>query len=186
MLHITRNIKTIREKLKLSQAQMAGKLDVKRSTYAEWERETIPQADIIVRISELAGISCDEILSEAGEFSINGQKPKQNKKISTSPDYQIGVLTGKLETKDEVIMAKDQTIEVQKEFMDLLKTNLGSLSDGQQRIYSWIRSGILYHVAKINAGNKKMEAADLGSLDKMLEDSLKIDLKSDKAASARK
>lgn len=164
---------------------MAEKLEVKRSTYAEWERETIPQADIIVKISELAGISCDEILSENGDFSVNGAL-REKKKASTSPDYQIGVLTGKLETKDEVITAKDQTILVQKEFMELLKTNLGSISDGQQRIYSWIRSGILYHVAKINGGNKKMEAADLGSLDKMLEDSLKIDLKSDRAASARK
>lgn len=164
---------------------MAEKLEVKRSTYAEWERETIPQADIIVKISALAGISCDEILSENGDFSVNGT-PREKKKASTSPDYQIGVLTGKLETKDEVITAKDQTILVQKEFMELLKTNLGSISDGQQRIYSWIRSGILYHVAKINGGNKKMEAADLGSLDKMLEDSLKIDLKSDRAASARK
>lgn len=170
----------------MSQAQMAEKLEVKRSTYAEWERETMPQADIIAKISQLSGISCDEILSENGNLE-NG-RPRMEKPAKAkiqSPDYQIGVLTGKLETKDEVITAKDETIQIQKEFMNLVQSNLAGLSDGQQKIYSWIRAGIRFQVVKTNAGNKKMEAADLDSLGKMLEDSLKIDLTSDKAASVR-
>lgn len=61
-MQINDNIKKARELNKWSQAEIAVKLGEKRSTYAEWERNTIPKADILQRISELTGVGLDELL----------------------------------------------------------------------------------------------------------------------------
>lgn len=63
-MHINENIKKIRLLRKLSQQEVAEKIGEKRSTYANWERETVPQADVLARIAAALGVSIDQILSD--------------------------------------------------------------------------------------------------------------------------
>lgn len=63
-MHINANIKKARELRKLSQAEVAKLLDEKRSTYAEWENETIPRADIFFKISAALDVNPEDLIAE--------------------------------------------------------------------------------------------------------------------------
>lgn len=81
-MHINDNIKRFRELAKASQQEIADKLGVKRSTYAGWEKEIVPQADILGRMAAVFSVSIDELLAkpdETGKFlDVRGQLLYQN------------------------------------------------------------------------------------------------------------
>ncbi len=62
-MQINANIRKARELKGYSQREFADLLGEKRSTYAEWERETVPKADILQKISAITGVNMDELLS---------------------------------------------------------------------------------------------------------------------------
>lgn len=64
MMHICENIKKGREMRKLSQDELSSKLGVKRTTYAEWEKETVPRADTFWRLATILKVKPDDLLSE--------------------------------------------------------------------------------------------------------------------------
>jgi transcriptional regulator with XRE-family HTH domain len=63
-LHINDNIRKARELKGLSQADISKLLDEKRSTYAEWEKETVPRADIFFKLAAVLGVKPDDLISE--------------------------------------------------------------------------------------------------------------------------
>ncbi len=81
-MHINENIKRFRELANASQQDIADKLGIKRTTYAGWEKEIVPQADILERMAGVFGVTIDEILAkpdEAGKYlDIRGQLMYQN------------------------------------------------------------------------------------------------------------
>lgn len=63
VMQLKDKLKEIRALKEWSQQQFADKLDEKRSTYAEWEKGTIPSFDIVVKISAITGVSILEFVA---------------------------------------------------------------------------------------------------------------------------
>ena len=56
-------IKELREKAKLTQAELADSLGVKRVTVAQWERgENKPCIDTLIKMSKLFQVTTDDLL----------------------------------------------------------------------------------------------------------------------------
>lgn len=56
-------IKELREKAKLTQAELADSLGVKRVTVAQWERgENKPRIDTLIKMSKLFQVTIDDLL----------------------------------------------------------------------------------------------------------------------------
>lgn len=61
------NIKAMRESRGLSQEELAVRLNVVRQTVSKWERgRSVPDADLLVRLSEELGVPVSDLLGEAG------------------------------------------------------------------------------------------------------------------------
>lgn len=59
------NIKILREKRKLTQQEVAEKMNVGQSTVAMWETgQSFPRADKLKLLSEILGCTVDDLLSE--------------------------------------------------------------------------------------------------------------------------
>lgn len=123
-----------------------------------------------------------------------GQISPQNTRIThKSSDTYITdrstQLTGAQVTLQEHIdLLKQRAKELQADkerLFALLESNLGGLSKGQQVIYAFVRSLLQYDVVRASQGNKKKEVELLGSLDRLIEDNLKVDVIDDKAVSVR-
>lgn len=56
-------IRELRQKLRLTQEELAKKLGVERSTVTKWELgESKPRADMLVKLSKILGCSVDILL----------------------------------------------------------------------------------------------------------------------------
>lgn len=56
-------IKELREKAKLTQAELADSLGVKRVTVSQWERgENKPRIDTLIKMSKLFQVTTDDLL----------------------------------------------------------------------------------------------------------------------------
>lgn len=100
-MQINERIKQARLSKKWSQQEIAEKLEESRSSYAEWERETIPRADILVKIAAATGVPIMEFIKALNEeVAFNGFKDEKPSNAGRpSADY----LAGKLESKEETI-----------------------------------------------------------------------------------
>ena len=67
MLQIGENIRRARVSKGLTQQQMADKLGEKRSTYAEWEGKVEPKGSVLLRISEILGITASSLTGNRQE-----------------------------------------------------------------------------------------------------------------------
>jgi transcriptional regulator with XRE-family HTH domain len=68
-MSINDNIKRIRKLRKMTQQQLADKIGVKRSTFAEWEDKIVPKGDILSKISKALDVSMEELISGNSEIS---------------------------------------------------------------------------------------------------------------------
>lgn len=59
---IAENLKTLRKLNKYSQQEVADKIGISRSTYAGYERQTPPDAIVLMKLSRLYNVSVDFIL----------------------------------------------------------------------------------------------------------------------------
>ncbi|MCD8355007.1 MAG: helix-turn-helix domain-containing protein [Clostridia bacterium] len=60
---INENIKNARKAKGISQEEMAAQLNVVRQTVSKWERGlSVPDADVLIRISDLLGVSVNDLL----------------------------------------------------------------------------------------------------------------------------
>ena len=72
----------LRKNKKLSQEEVADKLNVTRQTVSKWETdESKPDFDKIIPICELFGIDSKELLTGEKELTIEENKTKENKEI---------------------------------------------------------------------------------------------------------
>ena len=59
----TENLKTLRKSIGLSQEELATRLNVVRQTISKWEKGlSVPDADLLIRISEILDVSVSELL----------------------------------------------------------------------------------------------------------------------------
>lgn len=78
MPNIGERIYRLRSENNMSQGELAEKLDVSRQAVSKWENNiSIPELDKIAAMSELFGVTTDEI--------IKGEAPKEEQKIQTPP-----------------------------------------------------------------------------------------------------
>ena len=63
------NIRKLRKKMRITQEAIAARLGIKRSTFARYETDTVPPASIIVALSEIFGVSIDEICKGTGDYT---------------------------------------------------------------------------------------------------------------------
>lgn len=74
---IGRNIRTLRNRKKMSQESLAEKLEVSRQTVAKWENdEALPDIDKSKRMADIFQISLDQLSSDVSEEEIKQMGPK--------------------------------------------------------------------------------------------------------------
>lgn len=73
MLQICQNIKQARLSTGMSQGEFAEKIGKKRSTYAEWESNFVPDLEILKKIAEAANTTLAALLNE----QIDAELPKE-------------------------------------------------------------------------------------------------------------
>lgn len=91
-MQINQNIRQARLLAKLSQQKVADIIGEKRSTYAEWENNTMPQADILSKISSALNVPMADLLSDKpieppltvlNEQTVDYLKERRDKKNGT-------------------------------------------------------------------------------------------------------
>lgn len=98
-MEIGKKLKAARAKCGLTQEQAADKLYVTRQTVSNWENEkSYPDIVSIVRISELYGVSLDELLKGDDEIMKHLEETtnvvKSNKRLLTAVVLNIIVMLG--------------------------------------------------------------------------------------------
>lgn len=74
------NIRNLRKENKMSQEQLAEKLDVSRQSISLWENgQTTPSMDNIMAIAEIFGVSTDALLKDSVEGNNDNENTKQPK-----------------------------------------------------------------------------------------------------------
>ncbi len=79
-MNLGERIYTLRTKHNLSQGELSAKLDVSRQSVSKWENNSaVPELDKIIRMSEIFGVTVDEIVKE------NAQQPKEEAPQEPTP-----------------------------------------------------------------------------------------------------
>ena len=78
---IAENIIQLRKKNKLTQAELAERLNYSDKAISKWERgESVPDVEILKKVAEMFGVTVDYLLTENAQESIEKfQLPKQTK-----------------------------------------------------------------------------------------------------------
>jgi transcriptional regulator with XRE-family HTH domain len=184
-LQIGKNIKNARSAKGLSQQEIADLLEESRSTYAEWEKGTLPRVDIFFRIAEKLDTSPFSLLAvdensfrEADPMEHRKQENGVKKKDQKSADHLIEWLKDKeriIEEKEarlrELQEHKQDWKEQNKELMSLMKAQLntlaGSVSLAHKEILTEIKALMRWEARRLAAGDKKKEKeilAELGTI----------------------
>ena len=110
MLQICANIKQARESGGFTQSELAKLLDVSRSTYANWEKNTEPELTTLKSIAQLLNIGLGELIdSEISEAT-------KNQKI-LALEKAVKVLTHELVQIKSIVTKESQTkiaLEIEK------------------------------------------------------------------------
>lgn len=152
-MQINDNIKKARELKGYSQARIAELLGEKRSTYAEWERSTVPKADILAKISQITGVTMSDLLDE--KPSSNGhratgtvpvqhlldEKEQRIKEIEASRLKIEQLLAEANEEKRQLIATLQANMKMQEQ---QLKTMEANLVRGQHDIQNLMHSNTKY------------------------------------------
>lgn len=78
---IASNIIALRKKQKLTQAELAERLNYSDKAVSKWERgESVPDVETLKRVAEMFGVTVDYLLTESpDEFVDKFKHPKENK-----------------------------------------------------------------------------------------------------------
>ncbi len=122
---IKENIRRIRKSRKMTQEDMAARLDISLTAYRDLERGStnIMNANII-RIAELLDISVEELLL--------GYRPVQAKGIQVEDvraEYggQITVMERRISDLEKLVSSLEETIITKNEIISMLKKKLGEV-----------------------------------------------------------
>lgn len=134
-MKIHHKIRTIRKTQQLSQEDMAEKLGIAPSSYAKIERgATKLSIDKLTQIAEIFNMDTTDLLTtdknlillvnENGDYSANYYSSNEAvlselEKAKTTIQYQNKLL----ESKDELLLQKDNEIAALKEIIALMKNN---------------------------------------------------------------
>ena len=117
------NIKYLRGIKKLSQKDISEKLNVKRTSVANWEQGiSYPNMDILFHIREFFDITLDELLLTNMEIEKYTRKDKGDKLASNK--IKIDKLELSNSKFEEVVSLQAKTIEIQ---TDTMKRNAESI-----------------------------------------------------------
>ena len=81
-MNISEKIRTLRKSKGMSQEELAGQVNISRQAVSRWENGTaLPDADNIVQLSKLFGVTTDYLLMNSYESDEDSPKIKENNKI---------------------------------------------------------------------------------------------------------
>ncbi len=85
----------LRTKMNLSQDELAQKLNVSRQSVSKWENNSaVPELDKIIRLSEIFGITVDELVKgESGVKEQRTEEPQQTQQTQQTPPSAPSVQT---------------------------------------------------------------------------------------------
>ena len=81
-MNVSEKIRTLRKSKGMSQEELAGQVNISRQAISRWENGTaLPDADNIVQLSKLFGVTTDYLLMDSYESDEDSPKIKENNKI---------------------------------------------------------------------------------------------------------
>ena len=81
-MNVSEKIRTLRKSKGMSQEELAGQVNISRQAVSRWENGTaLPDADNIVQLSKLFGVTTDYLLIDSYESDEDSPKIKENNKI---------------------------------------------------------------------------------------------------------
>ena len=81
-MNVSEKIRTLRKSKGMSQEELAGQVNISRQAVSRWENGTaLPDADNIVQLSKLFGVTTDYLLMDSYERDEDSPKIKENNKI---------------------------------------------------------------------------------------------------------
>ena len=81
-MNVSEKIRTLRKSKGMSQEELAGQVNISRHAVSRWENGTaLPDADNIVQLSKLFGVTTDYLLMDSYESDEDSPKIKENNKI---------------------------------------------------------------------------------------------------------
>ncbi len=95
-----RYLQYLRKSCNFTQEELAEKLDISRQAVSKWETgKTVPDMDVLLKISKLYGISINDIL----EPKIQPQRITDFEQICTIPKEKLKEIMGQFDTDSLVI-----------------------------------------------------------------------------------
>ncbi|WP_276483604.1 helix-turn-helix domain-containing protein [Paraflavitalea pollutisoli] len=161
-VQICLNIKNARITKKLSQQQVADLLEESRSTYAEWEKGTLPRVDIFFRIAEILEVSPYKLL-DVDEKSFSGAELTNNNKTvitveGTSESNYLNELLDEKEARRRDTEARLTKVDtVNDRLLNLLEINSNLSVKLQIATLSDLKASITYQAEKEAGGEKKKQ-----------------------------
>ena len=81
-MNVSEKIRTLRKSKGMSQEELAGQVNISRQAVSRWENGTaLPDADNIVQLSKLFGVTTDYLLIDSYKSDEDSPKIKENNKI---------------------------------------------------------------------------------------------------------
>jgi transcriptional regulator with XRE-family HTH domain len=115
-------LKRLREDKKLSQQQLADRLNINRSTYARYElAQTQPDYDTLKKIADFFQVSIDYLLGRTDEPDIS--KMDKLKKIGLKEDEEIHFFDMEGLSDEDIEFIKQQIEFLRKKAKQLRKDN---------------------------------------------------------------
>lgn len=83
-------IKKLRKQMKMTQAQLAERLNVAQSTVASWERGARrPDLDLVPQIAEIFGVSVNDVYGYDGKDETEEEAMQIRERLRSDPDYRL-------------------------------------------------------------------------------------------------
>ncbi len=154
-VYLPGNIKLLRKKLKLTQAQLAFQLDRKHTSIGNWETGfNEPSVTDLANLARIFGISVDDLIhTDLSNVHLNFEQsvPEkgQNVHLNVHPSVHLnakkgvnkGVLTADekaLETMEKLVETLQKVIDGQDKMIQLQANKIGELEEIKRRLESEI------------------------------------------------
>ena len=111
---LAENLISLRKKQNMTQSEIAETLGIKRSTYAYYERTTMPPMGILRQLAKLFNTTVDEIIGKKTTYTIN---PDNNDVMlvfrQDPPAYNAGEPSEKLSGDEKILLARYQSLSTE-------------------------------------------------------------------------
>jgi transcriptional regulator with XRE-family HTH domain len=137
-LQISQNIRQARLNSGLSQEAVADKLGVKRTTFANWEKDTEPEMTIIKSIAEILGVNYIDIIDSViapAENKPKGGAPKKPEHLADLIEWSRGLYIAHKDfarAHRELSEAHNAIAQTNRDLAGLLKSNSSQPAKNQE------------------------------------------------------